>query len=288
MSPALADVVDAAGTAGELRRLGEGNGAVAGLRRSPSASAYALIARKARLFEVLARADAVVAPSRFLLQMFAAAGFPADKMTHIAYGVDPGRLASAAAAADARNKATSARLRIGYVGSISPHKGLQVLINAVRRLPAGDWQLDVHGSLDTHPEYTARIQRLARGAQRIVFHGAFVPSELGFVLSQLDVVVVPSLWYENTPFSVLEALAAGIPVVASDLGGITEVVAEGSNGFLFPPGDRRALTARLAAILADRGVLARLHPVPPRTIGANVDDFVALYRRIAGAEAVAR
>ncbi|HLU39234.1 MAG TPA: glycosyltransferase, partial [Planctomycetota bacterium] len=286
MDPALAATVAGAGTAQQLRAVGEGNDVLAGMRRTPAAYAHALIARKARLFAALARADAIVAPSRFLQRMFEDAGFPRGRITHVAYGVDESRLANARGEREPR--APGAPLRIGYVGSITPHKGLHVLVRALRRVPGDGWRLAVHGALETHPEYTARIRRLAGTDSRIRFHGSFAPDALGVVLRSLDVVVVPSLWYENTPFSILEALAAGVPVVASDLGGISEVVEHGGNGWLFAAGDRAALTGRLAALVADPAQLDALRPAPLRSLTANVDDFAAIYRRLLGSRAAVR
>jgi glycosyltransferase involved in cell wall biosynthesis len=63
---------------------------------------------------------------------------------------------------------------------------------------------------------------------------------------------VPSLWYENTPFSALEALQVGLPVVGSDLGGIAEIVQHEHNGLLFPAGDAAALAATIERVLASR------------------------------------
>ena len=71
-------------------------------------------------------------------------------------------------------------------------------------------------------------------------------------------VVVPSRWYENLPFSVMESLAAGRPVIAAGIGGIPEMVEDGVNGMLFPPGDAEALRCRVARMLDDEGMRKRM------------------------------
>ena len=76
---------------------------------------------------------------------------------------------------------------------------------------------------------------------RITFRGPYGHEELAEAISSIDVLVVPSVWYENTPFVVLEAFATGRPVIASDLGGLSELVKDGVNGRTFRAGDPGAL-----------------------------------------------
>ncbi|MGE3172062.1 MAG: glycosyltransferase family 4 protein [Planctomycetota bacterium] len=235
----------------------------AGLDPTPARRAQALVARKPTLFAELAQADAVIAPSRFLRQTFEAQGFPEGVIRHLPYGLDPSR--GAVRPADARPRRDDF-LHVGYIGSISEHKGVHVAIAAVRALERDDVRLHVHGGLESHPEYSEELQRLAGDDPRIAFEGRFESAQLGQVLSGLDCIAVPSLWYENTPFSVLEALNFGLPVLASDLGGIAEVVVHEQNGLLFPAGDGAALGAAIARLADDRALLQELAK------GASVPD----------------
>ena len=166
---------------------------------------------------LLAQADRVIAPSEFIARIYREHGLPAANIVHLPYGLDPGRFASMPPRKDVRGKP---HLDLGYVGSISRHKGVQVLIEAMQHVEAPNVRLHLHGRRDSQPGFSeALIDSIAD--PRITFHGAFAPAELGTVLSHLDALVVPSLWYENTPFSVLEALHAGVPVIAS--GGIGDL-----------------------------------------------------------------
>jgi glycosyltransferase involved in cell wall biosynthesis len=243
--------------------------------------AHALLGRKEHLMGKLARADRVIAPSKFLAGMYRRHGLPADKIVHLPYGLDPGRFADMPP-----KKAAPGRphLDVGYVGSISRHKGVHVLLEAMRRLDTRDVRLHIHGSRASQPGYS---EALVDGIDdpRVTFHGAFAPAELGRVLAGLDVLVVPSLWYENTPFSVLEALHAGVPVVASDLGGIAEIVVPGQSGMLFPAGDAAALAAVLARIAADPQRELALQPTRPPDIAENVVRLREIYDDLVTARA---
>jgi glycosyltransferase involved in cell wall biosynthesis len=98
----------------------------------------------------------------------------------------------------------------------------------------------------------------------------------------MDVLVVPATWYENTPLVMLEAMQAGVPVIASDLGGMSELIDEGRNGFLFEAGDVGALAALLRRCLDDPSILACMRPEPPPSIAANYTAFRELYREDQG------
>ena len=93
-------------------------------------------------------------------------------------------------------------------------------------------------------------------------------------------MAVPSLWYENTPFSVLEALHVDIPVLASDLGGISEIVHDGENGRLFRAGDAEALAAVLRELVADPEAQLRVQNAVRVTIADNTRSFLAIYEEL--------
>lgn len=264
------------GVARAVKRIGRwptppGNQGASAVRQ-----AHALLGRKEHLIGLLARADRCIAPSRFLGRIYQEHGLPSERLLHLPYGLDPQRFADMPPRKRAPGRP---QLDIGYVGSISRHKGVHVLLEALQHVDAADVRLHLHGSRDSQPGFS---EALVDGITdpRVVFHGPFRPAELGRVLASLDVLVVPSLWYENTPFSVLEALHVGLPVIASDLGGIAEAVANGESGLLFPAGDANALAALLAEIAADPSRLQRLVPLRPPTIDANVGALCALYAEL--------
>ena len=241
---------------------------------SPPSQLAALLRRKDWLLQQLALADSVLAPSQFLARMFVHNGLPPSRLCVLPYGLDQGRVA--------RRPVPRPRtpLRVGFAGVFSPWKGAAVLIEAVRSLP-GPLELSLWGN-DQETMFLDNIAALKRSAgddPRIRFAGAFGREQIDEVYASMDVLVVPSVWYENTPFVILEAFEAGVPVIASDLGGMSEVVQDGRNGFHFPAGDSAALAAILAACRDDPERLRSLRPAPPGTIRDNYEVFAACYRR---------
>jgi glycosyltransferase involved in cell wall biosynthesis len=282
LDPELGAFVQETGVRSALAVLGRQSPGLVGFSGERMPRALALLLRKERLFSALGRADAVLSPSRFVQATFAAAGFDHRRIQHVPYGIDRSRFGDHAR----QPRPEGQRLRLGYIGSITPHKGLHTLIPVLRRLRDPRWTLLVHGSLDTHPEYAAQVRALAGKDRRIRFRGAFGSDRLGEVLASLDAVVVPSLWYENTPFTILEALAFGLPVLASDLGGISEIVVHGSNGLLFRPGDPASMGDALARLQREpRALPVADARVQPRTLGENVDELESIYRSVLTARA---
>lgn len=243
--------------------------------------AHALLGRKEHLVRLLAQADRVIAPSRFLAGVYRRHGVPDGKLEHLAYGLSPDRFVDMPPRKPAPGRPF---VDVGYIGSISRHKGVHVLLEALGKAAAPNLRLHVHGSRDSQPGFSeALVDGIAD--PRATFHGPFPPPALGKVLAGLDVLVVPSLWYENTPFAVLEALQAGVPVIASDLGGITEIVVPGRSGMLFPAGDAGALAALLDRIAADPARELAIVPPKPPTIADNVARLQQLYGELIAARA---
>jgi glycosyltransferase involved in cell wall biosynthesis len=145
-----------------------------------------------------------------------------------------------------------------------------------------DWTLDLFGNLDLDPAYSARLRELARGDARIRFRGPFAQPEAGRIWEAVDVLVVPSLWWENSPLAILEALAAGVPVVASRTGGVPEILPEAA-GILVEPGDARALRAALEAVLNGHALAGPLEALPLKTTLEGARELAALYAERASA-----
>jgi glycosyltransferase involved in cell wall biosynthesis len=92
----------------------------------------------------------------------------------------------------------------------------------------------------------------------VVFVGRRSSAEVLRALGEARIVIAPSVWYENCPYAILEAFAAGKPVVASRIGGIPELVEDGSTGLLFPPGDAGALADAIRRLWSDPDERRRL------------------------------
>jgi glycosyltransferase involved in cell wall biosynthesis len=124
---------------------------------------------------------------------------------------------------------------VAYVGRLSEEKGLKVLIAAARLTPNIKYKLVGTG------EQAVELRALAADLTNVEFCGFKSGVELQTMIAQARLLVLPSVWYENAPLVVYEALALGTPVIASNHGGLTELIQHGKNGWLFTPGDARAL-----------------------------------------------
>jgi glycosyltransferase involved in cell wall biosynthesis len=244
----------------------------AGLLGDQAHRLRALLDRKPAQLQRLSGADAVVAPSRFLAGVFEQNGLRHDATHVVPYGLERGSLET--------REVTRPRspLRLGFCGVMSPWKAPMLAVDAVRMVE-GPLELHLHGDVDEpmFADYIARMRQRACDDARVTFHGAYTRDRAADVYAQLDALIVPSTWYENTPFVVLEAFAAGIPVIASDLGGLSEVVEHERNGLLFQAGDAQALAAAIRRLVAEPGLYASLCPEPPRSIADDYVQFRALY-----------
>jgi len=195
-------------------------------------------------------ADVVVSPSQTLIDRFHAAGMLTDQRTELViYGYPGERQAS-------RVRDMSEPLRVGYVGGIYPSKGVHVLIDALAILakdPEVPVSLEVHGHLDWFPDYVAPLRAAAQGAQ-VEFKGPFPPGRAADVLAGFDVLVVPSIWYENRPITISEAFLAAVVPVVTDLGGMAESVRDGVDSLVFPRGDSKALATVLKRMATEPGL----------------------------------
>lgn len=277
-APEVAAAVEAVGVAEHVAAIhGRGTAPIGKPGGEPAQRAATLLQRPRYLRQRLLTADRIVAPSRFLHGVFVANGFDGARIEVIPYGVD----------VRGRGAARPARpLTLGFVGSIAPHKGLHVLLEAVSRVD-GELRLAVHGRTDDFPEYAQPLLGRAKTDARISFHGAFTADERDRVFAAIDVLVVPSQWYENTPFVALEALAAGVPVLAADLGGLAEIVDDERNGERFVHDDVDDLARRILRLRDEPHRLARYRAGigVVRTLAESARDIETLYRSLPAARA---
>ena len=228
------------------------------------------------------RADRLRALARDVDVFLAPTGFARDRA--IEFGIDPARIRVrplGAVQGKAMARPARPRRRMGFIGTVAPHKGADVLLRAFRTLPGSDLSLDIHGGLTTHPAYVEALRQAAAGDARIRFHGPFPEGDQPRVLAGIDVLVVPSVWWENSPLTVLEALASGVPVVASAIGGLPELVQQDDTGILVPPGDAGALAQALRDITEGRRLASERAPVTQITVAAGAEDLERLYRALA-------
>jgi len=233
-------------------------------------------ARGRFLNEALAGVDAIVTASHFLKALFVRYGVPEERLRFSPYGLDTRW------ARNHSEKSTSDRLRLGFIGQLVPMKGPDLLIRAFRSLPQGlPVELRIYGDLRKAPEYGESLRAAAAGDDRIAFAGVFDHARMGEVLSSLDVLVVPSIWYDF-PLVIPSAFATNTPVVATDLPGMNEQVTDEVNGLLFRRYDWQALARQLRRLVDDPGLLARLRGgvAPVKTTEDMAQEYEAVYAEI--------
>ncbi|MFT4512584.1 MAG: glycosyltransferase involved in cell wall biosynthesis [Planctomycetota bacterium] len=236
------------------------------------ARAHALLTRQQRQLEDLHLADAIFAPSQFLADMFTANGLKHDGLKVVPYGLETGRIEAT------HVERPRQPLRLGFCGVLSPWKGLHLLIDAVRKTTQ-PVQLTVHGRTDEpmFQEYIDGLQVQASDTPHIRFAGPYAAADVARVFAEMDVLVVPSTWYENTPFVMLEAFAAGVPVIASDLGGLSEIIKDDQNGVRFRAGDADDLHRCIERIATTPEWFSGLDVQPLDPIEKCYDQFAIAY-----------
>jgi glycosyltransferase involved in cell wall biosynthesis len=193
--------------------------------------------------------DLFLAPSEFLRQRYLSCGLGPEKIVFLRNGMRSFPRAT-------RNGATR-RIVFGYIGALHAQKGVELLLEAFRGL--GDRaDLHIHGSAFGSPISESYWQRIhERHAGSVVFHGPYDNQRIGAILASLDVVVVPSLWYENSPLTIQEAFIGGVPVITADRGGMAELVRDGIDGLHFRLGDVADLRDKLQYVIDHPDVLDR-------------------------------
>jgi glycosyltransferase involved in cell wall biosynthesis len=181
--------------------------------------------------------DIFVTPSSYLRDRLIAGGYPPERVVAVHNFVDPDEFAPAEGPGDG----------FLYLGRLSHEKGVETLIEAA----AGrDAAITIAGE---GPE-RARLEAMAASSgARVEFTGHVSPDRVRELTAAARAIVVPSRWPENCPLVVLEAMASGRPVIASSVGGIPELVRDGSEGLLVPQGDAGALRAAIERLHGDAG-----------------------------------
>lgn len=225
-----------------------------------------------------ARVDLVLAPTHFLAQQLEAGGLPRERIRHLPYGIETSALAGLPPVRPAA-EAPRRKLRFGFIGGISKHKGVHVLLDAFARLGSAA-ELSVWGdSSDRAYCERMRARALASGAR---WNGPFEHAQLGACLAQIDVLVVPSIWYENYPIAIREAFAALRPVIASRVGALPESVRDGVDGLLFEVGDADSLACAMRRCVEEPELVPRLAAGIERVhdLRAQVADLERIYAEL--------
>ncbi len=227
-----------------------------------------------RFFDLV---DIFTAPSRFLAARYVDWGIPAAKIAVL------DNLANPAASAAPLQIASGEVLRVGFFGQISGLKGIGVLLDAAAALEAEATPIgfEIFGDYRGQPPpFQAEFLRmLAKAGPNVRFHGPYDPGQVDRLMQSVHAIVVPSIWWENAPLVIQEALRNRRPVLCSDIGGMAEKVRDGIDGFHFPAGNAMALTSLLRRLAQDRSELLALagHMTGAPASAAQIGDYLRLY-----------
>ncbi len=225
----------------------------------------------------------LVIPSAKAIPPFADLGLPPERFLVVENGVDCRALSPLAPPRPKDGEA----LRIGYLGSLIPSKGLHVLLEAFSHLPAGSASLHIHGNRVPYHgdlDYGERCLSGLGPEQGIHDHGPYQTEDLPQILAGLDLLVAPALWREAFGLTVREGLAAGRPALVSAIGGLAEAVTEGVDGLLLEAGNVEQLSQALSRLCEDRQFLQQLLAGAARRevrgFEAMAQELLDCYRRV--------
>lgn len=233
-----------------------------------------------RIREKMGAIDLLITPSAFLRDEFIKHyDIPPDRIIHSANGMDFSYVKSLP-------KTKAPNLRIGFMGSIIPTKGVRVLVDGFLDVAKdhGDIELHVHGAPNRWTgDFLQGLKDAAAkhpSGDRAHFHGRYDNKKVGELLADVDVLVVPSIWFENAPLTLNEAAMTRTPIVVSDRGGMLEFVTANSYGRTFKLGDSESLAAALRELAEDRSKVQSLAGDPPtiKSVSANAEELVGVYR----------
>lgn len=247
--------------------------------RTDGPTAQQMATRLNRAREVASTFDLLIAPSPSLANEYHALGFPRGRIRVRDYGFQP-------ASSQATRPSWNGALRVGFVGTLTWHKGVHVLVDAIRQVAPGLVTLKIFGDTNTFPDYAAEL-RAAAASLPITFAGRFERDAVHTVYGDMDVLVIPSIWLENSPLVIHEAFMAGVPVVGARIGGIADLVADGVNGLLYAHDSSKDLAETLTTLATDKVLLNRLrrHRTEVPAIADDAQQWETEYERLAGASA---
>jgi len=249
----------------------------------PEISPQAFFMRKKLTHSHFALVDLFLSPSRFLLNRFAEWGIPSEKLR---FEENARLLAGPLGGPEAERP----RNRFAYFGQINPYKGLDVLLRAMQILgrdgPDGAGvHLWVHGAnLDLSPgAFQEQIKALLETTRsNVTLAGRYEPADLPDLMARVDWVVVPSIWWENSPLVIQEAYLHRRPVICSNIGGMAEKVGDGVSGLHFRVRDPHDLARIMCQAVQTPGLWERLRRGIPAVhpMEKHVANLTRIYREL--------
>lgn len=228
---------------------------------------FILYNRPKAIQRILDRIDLFIAPSRLLREKIIQMGIVPTKIIYLEHGIDDSMFHTI-------QKVSSRQLRFGFVGSTIPIKGISVLIRAFNNVREA--VLDIYGRVTE--EQREDCEKLIQN-KNIKFRGEVCGETKREAFSNIDVLIVPSICFENSPVVIHEGFAAGIPVIASNIGGIPELVKDGKTGLLFKVGNSEELFEKIMYFINNPSEVERMSKQikPVKTIKEHAVEIENIY-----------
>ncbi|MBD2385328.1 glycosyltransferase family 4 protein [Cylindrospermum sp. FACHB-282] len=242
--------------------------------------------RHGTLNSLLSEVNHIVAVCNWIKDVLLLNHVPSDKITIIRQGL----CHEATEKADYSLRCDTSTLKIAFLGRLDPTKGIHILIAALRTLPQLPISLDIYGISQGSDAYSQELLRLAKNDPRICFKPPVPAEKVITTLLDYDLLAVPSQWLETGPMVVLEAFAAGVPVIGSNLGGIAELVQSEINGILVESGSVDDWSQALQRLSQDRPLLMGLASgiQPPQGMETVTTQMLSIYSEALQNKAIAQ
>ena len=250
----------------------------------PEISQADFFLRKLYIQNFFKSVDHFITPSRFLAQRLIDWGMPSEQLTVIENLTPRPEQGSVIRARQKHDP-----LRVGFFGQLSRLKGINVLFDAAKMLEddgVNDITFDIHGHYRGQPlEFQVEMQERMKDLGRNVrWHGAYESTQTDMLMRGVDVTIVPSIWWENSPVVIQEAFRNRRPVICSDIGGMSEKVRDGVDGWHFPVGNAAALAALLKRLADEPGTIQAIseNMQYPPSIQEVLDAHIEIYTKRVG------
>ena len=192
---------------------------------------YALFHRNDYLRKQILKAKHIICLSEFQKKFLEINEYLGDKIMVLRHGIDTSGYSPE------KNEISGETITMLMVTSIVRHKGVHIAVEALMKSANQNLKLVIYGNITGQDPYVSGILKTAKQDPRIMFKGTVSQDLIGDIFKKADVFLMPVIWYENEPLVVKAAVYTGIPVMASRIGSLPELINDGQNGWLLPPGD---------------------------------------------------
>jgi len=225
--------------------------------------------------------DHLISPSHFLIDRYIQWGLDKNRLTML----ENGQILTDIKAKKRVLKKSKKRSKFAYFGQINTFKGLDVLLKSLDYLDTRtlkDLELYIHGTgLENQPqEFQDKINLyLESYSDNVTLYGRYEPEELQSLMEEIDWVIIPSSWWENSPLVIQEAFKFGKPIIASDIGGMREKVTNDIDGLHFKARNSRSLAEVLEKAIIDKVLYDKLYNniTIPLSIEESIQEHIKVY-----------